>query len=147
MCSASLRRGRMARSGWGHLTLARVAAPAMLLALDSSATQAAEDPRGAIAGDEARALPPPVLRLEDFGARGEHVPPSAAAPLILPLDRTLLSRARPAHPVLLSLDVGIRYVRLIFAGDSRSPFRFAPFPVAPFLGTSSATLGGLRLRF
>jgi len=147
MCSAGLRHDRMARSGWGRCTLARVAAPAFLLALESSAAQAADEPGRPASPDEARALPRLVLRLEVVGAPDKQPPAALGALSIAPLGHALPGRMPPRDPVLLSLDVGIRYVRLIMTGDNRSPFRFTPFPFAPFFGTSSTTVGGLRLRF
>jgi hypothetical protein len=44
------------------------------------------------------------------------------------------------HPLHLSLDLSMSYLRLAVHGDHRAG-------LAPFLGTSTAALGGLRLRF
>jgi hypothetical protein len=137
----------MARSGWGRGTLARVAAPAFLLALESSAAQAGDEPNRLTFVDEGRALPRLVLQFEGFDAHHEGPPIAPGAHLVLPLDRAPSRRAPPPDPVVLSLGAGIRYVHLIMSGDHRSPFRFTPFPFAPFFGTSSTTVGGLRLRF
>lgn len=48
--------------------------------------------------------------------------------------------APPTGPVLLSLDLSLRYLRLAVHGDYRAG-------LLPFLGTSTTSLGGLRLRF
>jgi hypothetical protein len=51
-----------------------------------------------------------------------------------------LRAPEPAGPVLLSLDLSLRYLRLAVHGDYRAG-------LLPFLGTSTTSLGGLRLRF
>lgn len=53
---------------------------------------------------------------------------------------TKLRAAEPAGPVLLSLDLSLRYLGLAVHGDHRAG-------LLPFVGTSTTSLGGLRLRF
>lgn len=81
----------------------------------------------------------PLGLVPDLGAarpdRLEHL--QLAAPTPAPRN---LRAPEPAGPVLLSLDLSLRYLRLAVHGDHRAG-------LLPFLGTSTTSLGGLRLRF
>jgi hypothetical protein len=90
-------------------------------------------------GNRPFALTPPVLFADPHLA----AEPSNLHPLHLsppnPTARAL-RLPEPAGPVLRSLDLSLRYLRLAVHGDYREG-------LLPFLGTSTASLGGLRLRF
>jgi hypothetical protein len=77
---------------------------------------------------------PPPLQLEAPDLR------HAAAPLHAGLDLAARDAAPGLHPLRLSLDLGVTMLRLAVHGDYRPG-------LAPFLGTSTTSLGGLRLRF
>ena len=94
-----------------------------------------------------------VITLDE--ARGRADEPSAqpavpAAGAVTPLPALTppvwLSPAPPKHLGLaprelrLSFDLGVTYLRFVVHGDYKPGF-------APFLGTSTAAIGGLRLRF
>jgi hypothetical protein len=85
------------------------------------------------------ALTPLELHVDLGSAAGpnrlEHL--QLAAPVTTPRN---LRAADPAGPVLRSLDLSLRYLRLAVHGDHRAG-------LLPFLGTSTTSLGGLRLRF
>lgn len=96
-------------------------------------------PYAIFSGNRPLALTPPPL-LTDLGpAAGASAPhhlqlgppsPTPGSPRV----------AEPAGPVLLSLDLSLRYLQLAVHGDYRAG-------LLPFLGTSTSSLGGLRLRF
>lgn len=56
------------------------------------------------------------------------------------LDLAARASNQQTHPLRLSLDLGVNVLKLAVHGDYRPGF-------APFLGTSTTSLGGLRLRF
>jgi hypothetical protein len=102
------------------------------LLLVAPAAHAEEDAPPAVAPNAPWriALRPPDL--------GRDVAPKASG-----LDLSALrERSSPAHthPLRLSLDLSVAALRLAVHGDYKPGF-------AAFLGTSTASLGGLRLRF
>jgi hypothetical protein len=56
------------------------------------------------------------------------------------LDLEARASNQQAHPLRLSLDLGVSVLKLAVHGDYRPG-------LAPFLGTSTTSLAGLRLRF
>ena len=96
-------------------------------------------PYAIFSGNRPLALTPPPLLADPGPAAGANAPhhlqlgppnPTSRGPHV----------AEPAGPVLLSLDLSLRYLQLAVHGDYRAG-------LLPFLGTSTSTLGGLRLRF
>jgi hypothetical protein len=101
------------------------AALAILIVLDEARARAEED--------EAAPQPPPRP-----GAIA--LLPSLTPPLHLaPLPRAPRASITPRE-LRLSVDLGMSYVRFAVHGDYKPG-------LAPFLGTSTAALGGFRLRF
>jgi hypothetical protein len=90
-------------------------------------------------GNQPLALTPPSLLVDPGPAAGpnklHHL--QWAPPNTSPRN---LRAAEPAGPVLLSLDLSLRYLQLAVHGDYRAG-------LLPFLGTSTTSLAGLRLRF
>jgi hypothetical protein len=90
-------------------------------------------------GNRAFALTPPVLLADPHLVGGPGNPHQLHLSSPNPTARSL-RLPEPAGPVLRSLDLSLRYLRLAVHGDYREG-------LLPFLGTSTAALGGLRLRF
>jgi hypothetical protein len=88
------------------------------------------------AGEWPLALTPPKL-IRDPGTGS---PAGYAHHLLGPRGEPPRPRLVQPDPVLVSLDITLRYLRLMVTGDHRPG-------LSPFLGTSAAALGGLRLRF
>jgi len=90
-------------------------------------------------GNRPLALTPPSLLVDPGPVAGpnklHHL--QWASPNTSPRN---LRAAEPTGPVLLSLDLSLRYLRLAVHGDYRAG-------LLPFLGTSTTSLAGLRLRF
>jgi hypothetical protein len=120
-------------------SFASEAAPKPSVAPPAKADDGVALPCAIFGGNRAFALTPPVLLADPHLAGGpsnlhqQHLsaPNPTARSLRLP---------EPAGPVLRGLDLSLRYLRLAVHGDYREG-------LWPFLGTSTASLGGLRLRF
>lgn len=69
-----------------------------------------------------------------------RMPELRGAPLLSGVDLSAPAAIPRLHPLRLSLDLGAGVLRLAVHGDHRPG-------LAPFLGTSTTSLGGLRLRF
>jgi hypothetical protein len=93
-----------------------------------------------LASGEARAEDAPVRTLDWLPRL--RAPTWLAAPGPRPSGTDLQARraGTALHPLKLSLDASMSYLRLAVHGDGRPG-------LAPFLGTSAASLGGFRLRF
>lgn len=90
---------------------------------------------GAARARDDEPAPPWALRLEAPDLRHALVPQRHPA-----LDLEVRAFNQQAHPLRLSLDLGVSVLKLAVHGDYRPGF-------APFLGTSTTSLAGLRLRF
>lgn len=90
---------------------------------------------GAARAHEEEPPPPWALRLEAPDLRHTLVPHRHPG-----LDLEARASNQQTHPLRLSLDLGVNVLKLAVHGDYRPGF-------APFLGTSTTSLGGLRLRF
>jgi hypothetical protein len=75
--------------------------------------------------------------------RATSLPPlllAAAPPRAAHVDLAPKHGGERRHPLYLSLDLGVSYLRLAVHGDFKAG-------LAPFLGTTTTSLGGFRLRF
>ena len=119
-------RTRFRRLGQGGFAVAVLA-----LALTGGAARAQHE------ADEAEPLAPLSV-----GWSAKLTPPTMlrdSSPGSMALDlHSTNHRAR--HPLNLSLDLSVTYLRLAMHGDYKPG-------LAPFLGTSTEALGGFRLRF
>jgi hypothetical protein len=86
-------------------------------------------------GEVEQAPPPWPLKLAAPDLRHALVPHPHPG-----LDLEARASSQQPHPLRLSLDLGVSVLKLAVHGDYRPGF-------APFLGTSTTSLGGLRLRF